>query len=79
MTGVQTCALPIWIRPIETKWPGQPWAPAAAVALPDGLAVLAPAECSDGMSERSYGIAVDIFLQMEGTTRLSGCCRLGLP
>ncbi len=65
--------------PIETKWPGQPWSPAAAVALPDGLAVLAPAECSDGMSERSYGIAVDIFLQMEGTTRLSGCCRLGLP
>jgi uncharacterized membrane protein len=67
------------VAPIEVMWPGIPWSPAAAVALPDGLAVLAPADCSDGMSDRSYGIAVDIFLQLEGAVRLSGCCRLGQP
>jgi uncharacterized membrane protein len=63
-------------------WPGAPYAPAAAVGLPEGLAVLQPLECSDGMSERSYGIAVDIFLRGQGNaerTRLSGCCRLSPP
>jgi uncharacterized membrane protein len=64
-------------------WPGRPWAPSAAVTLPEGLAVLSPAECSDGMSERSYGIAADLFLGGSGfgsgQTRLSGCCLLRLP
>jgi uncharacterized membrane protein len=64
--------------PITTVWAGRPWSPAAAVAIPDGLAVLTPAECYDGMSDRSYGIAVDLFLQPGSATRLSGCCRLGL-
>jgi uncharacterized membrane protein len=57
-------------------WPGMPWAPAAAVALPDGLAVLYPLACSDGMSDRSYAISVDLFLQGSERTRLSGCCRM---
>ena len=26
------------------------------------MAVLPPAECSDGMSDRSFGIAIDLFL-----------------
>jgi uncharacterized membrane protein len=67
------------VAAIDQKWPGTPWAPAAAVGLPEGLAVLTPADCSDGMSEQSYGIAVDIFLQQGGAARLSGCCQLGLP
>jgi uncharacterized membrane protein len=59
-------------------WPGTPWARAAALSLSDGLAVLQPAECSDGMSDRTYGISVDIFLQGGDQTRYSGCCLLGL-
>ena len=60
-------------------WPGAMWAPAAAVSLPDGMAVLYPAECSDGMSDRSYGIAADLFLTGPDRPRLSGCCLLDLP
>jgi uncharacterized membrane protein len=60
-------------------WPGAPWAPSAAVSLPDGMAVFSPAECSDGMSERSYGIAADLFLTGPDRQRLSGCCLLDLP
>jgi uncharacterized membrane protein len=67
------------ISPIGRSWPGLPWTQVAAVELPDGLAVLMPADCSDGMSEQSYGIAVDIFLHLDGAPRLSGCCRLGPP
>jgi uncharacterized membrane protein len=65
--------------PISTRWPGLPWSPAAAVALPDGIAVLTPAECSDGMSDQSYGIAADLFLTGPDRSRLSGCCRLTQP
>lgn len=65
--------------PISTSWPGLPWSQVAAVALPHGIAVLSPAECSDGMSDQSYGIAADLFLNRPDRTRLSGCCRLGLP
>jgi uncharacterized membrane protein len=64
--------------PIGQTWPGQIWAPAAALSLPDGVAVLSPALCSDGMSDRSYGIAIDLFLQGGDRQRLSGCCQLGL-
>lgn len=63
--------------PIGAIWPALPWSQTAALALPGGLAVLAPAECSDGMSDRSYGIAADIFLTGSDRGRLSGCCRLG--
>jgi uncharacterized membrane protein len=66
------------VSKITDSWPGQIWAPAAAVALPGGLAVMYPAACSDGMSERSYGIAIDFFLNAvdagTGQRRLSGCC-----
>lgn len=50
------------VVPIKETWPDKVWAPATSVAMPDGLAVLRPACCSDLMSERSYGIALDIFL-----------------
>lgn len=67
------------IAPITASWPALPWSQSAAIALPDGLAVLAPAECSDGMSDRAYGIAADLFLTGPERTRLSGCCRLDPP
>lgn len=67
-------------KPIIGLWPAQPWARSAAVGLTDGLAVLTGAECSDGMSDRSYGIAVDIFRTLSGREiRLAGCCSLGRP
>lgn len=64
------------IDQLDEVWPGQPWSPSAAVALPDGLAVLHPALCSDGMSDRSFGITLDIFLRDADQRRLSGCCTL---
>lgn len=67
-------------EPVTGLWPAEPWARSAAVGLPEGLAVLTGAECSDGMSDRSYGIAVDLFRSGPGgETRLSGCCLLALP
>ena len=67
------------VAPLATVWPGLPWAPSAAVGLEEGLAVMQPQECSDGMSDRRYGIAVDIFRSGPGgAERLSGCCSLGL-
>ena len=65
--------------PITANWPGLPWSSVAAVTLPDGIAVLSPAECSDGMSDQSYGIAADLFLERPDRMRLSGCCHLALP
>lgn len=65
--------------PIGTSWPGLPWSQAAAIALPDGIVVLTPAACSDGMSDLSYGIAADLFLTRGDRPRLSGCCRLTTP
>jgi len=62
---------------IATLWPGAGWSPSAAFALPDGIAVLRPTACGDGMSDRSFGIAVDLF--RDGGNRLSGCCALALP
>lgn len=67
-------------QPMTGLWPAQPWAQSAAVGLADGMAVLTGAECSDGMSDRSYGIAVDIFRTgPAGGDRLSGCCLLDQP
>lgn len=66
--------------PITTTWPGLPWAEAAAVELSEGVLVLTPAECSDGMSDRHFGIATDLFATETGKGgRLSGCCRLVGP
>ncbi len=64
--------------PMGQTWPGALWAPTAAIDLPDGTAVLRPADCSDGMSDQSYGIAIDFFLRTGDQQRLSGCCTLAL-
>lgn len=61
---------------IEDLWPAQPWARSAAISLPVGLAVLRGEECSDGMSDQRFGIAVDLFLRDAGGLRLVGCCSL---
>lgn len=67
-----------WQGPIGRTWPGAPWSLSAALDLPDGLAVLQPAICSDGMSDWTFGIAIDVFLRNGDRQRLSGCCTLTL-
>ena len=64
---------------IGQGWPGTVWTPTAALALPEGMAVLRPADCSDGMSDRRFGIAIDVFQGQGGGQRLSGCCALANP
>lgn len=63
------------------RWPGDARSGSAAVAVPDGFAVMSGGYCSDGMSDRAFGIRVDLFLTGEASTgeasrRLSGCCTL---
>lgn len=66
------------IDPLGQVWTGAPWSPTVAVDLPDGTAMLRPADCSDGMSDLGYGIAIDLFLRTGNAQRLSGCCSLAL-
>jgi len=41
------------------------------------LATLRPLQCSDDMSDRTYGWTVDVFIQSpDGQRLLKGCCRL---
>ncbi|MGL4236146.1 COG3650 family protein [Tabrizicola sp.] len=62
---------------IGRTWPGEPWATTAALALPQGFAVVRPAACSDSMTDRPYGLAIDIFQNDGVHDRLAGCCVLG--
>lgn len=62
--------------PLSERWRGESWNPSAAVAFDQGLAVVRRETCSDGMSERSYGLQIDIFLNGSDGQRLSGCCML---
>ena len=42
-----------------------------------GFASLHATQCSDGMSDRAFGISIDLFvLHAEGATGYSGCCSL---
>lgn len=68
-----------WQDRISQTWPGSDFAPSAAIAIPDGMAVMQPAACSDGMSDRAYGIAIDLFLTGPSASRLAGCCSLAVP
>ena len=61
---------------IDDLWSGNAWTASAAVSLPVGLAVLRRQDCSDGMSDQQFGIAVDVFLQDSDGLRLVGCCGL---
>lgn len=81
--GTTTYQTPEMPKPLTSamtgRWPAASWDRTAAVGLADGLAVMTGAECSDGMSDRAYGIAVDLFrMGPDGGSRLRGCCLLGL-
>ena len=48
-------------------------------SLPTMYVSLRSEACSDGMSDRSYGLGVDILHWRDGFQSLSGCCTLGAP
>ena len=64
---------------ILATWPATPQATLAALLVPEGLTVLQTAGCGDGMSDRAYGIAIDVFLTGTNGRRLTGCCGLTRP
>jgi uncharacterized membrane protein len=67
---------------IVNFWPGEDFRPVAGLRLlqRDGIAVIRAAACSDGMSDRDFGLAIDLFLgPVEGAgvgPALQGCCTL---
>jgi uncharacterized membrane protein len=67
----------------QSVWPGSDWMRTAGVTLSGGDAtatlVLTGGACSDGMSDRTYGIAATLLLSggpIGGDTPLTGCCTL---
>lgn len=61
---------------LTTLWPGGDLRPGAAFALPDGFATLTGEQCSDGMSDRVFGIAISLYRMGEAPSVLQGCCTL---
>lgn len=64
-------------------WTGEDWHPVAgmtfAKADATGMAVIRAEACSDGMSDRAFGLAIDLFLTRDkaGDSRtLQGCCSI---
>lgn len=61
---------------LTTLWPGEDWRQEAAFALPDGFATLTGGQCSDGMSDRVFGIAIKLYRMGDAPAVLQGCCSL---
>lgn len=61
---------------VTQLWPAPMWSPLSAIGLQGGTAVVRAEECSDGMSDFTYGIALDLFLTEGEARRYSGCCSL---
>lgn len=59
---------------LDTGWFRDP----RRAVVGDGItAVVTPAQCSDGMSDRAYGLEATVILGSGGAAQmLSGCCRL---
>jgi len=57
-------------------WPGQPHRPVVAAGFDEGFATLRPAACSDGMSDRRFGLAIDLFLTATPSVAYAGCCSI---
>jgi uncharacterized membrane protein len=66
---------------IGTTWShSTPWATTVGVRFDDqnAMAVMRSEACSDGMSERAYGISIDLFVTDSdaGNITWSGCCSI---
>jgi uncharacterized membrane protein len=61
---------------VTQLWPAPMWSPLSAIGLEGGTAVIRAEECSDGMSDFTFGIALDLFLTGGEARRYSGCCSL---
>ena len=68
---------------IRTLWPNTPSHSAAALVFDgagfDGFAALRGESCSDGMSDKQYGIGVSLFLRdaaAAASPAMHGCCTL---
>ena len=68
---------------LVSVWTGDSWHPVAGMTFAtqdaSGMAVVRADACSDGMSDRSYGLSVDFFLTQGGgqdSRALRGCCTL---
>jgi uncharacterized membrane protein len=61
---------------VSARWPGSAATQSAAVALPEGFAVITGGECSDGMSDRAFGLRAELFLTGDAPQRQSGCCTI---
>ena len=70
---------PEQVMPVTATFPALPWSAVAGLGLAEGTAVLRPQECSDGMSDRTFGLAVDLFLTGPAPQHLAGCCTLTPP
>lgn len=70
-------------QPLTALWPGDEWRKTAAVQIgtgaQSGFATFRAEACSDGMSDRAFGIRADVFLPANPATSavaLQGCCSL---
>lgn len=61
---------------IRRSWPGSGLPLPVAVDLDLGILVMTPQACSDGMSDRAYGIAAALFPHAPDQPALHGCCSI---
>ena len=68
---------------ITTQWRGDVWRQVAAIQFAggadQGFATIRAEACSDGMSDRDFGLRTDVFLQGTPSSparALRGCCSL---
>jgi uncharacterized membrane protein len=67
--------LPVAATAGTAGFPGPPLGIALGEAGDGGFAVIRPEVCSDGMSDRAFGLAIDLFRRVEdGLRGYSGCC-----
>ncbi len=64
------------VMAVENIWGAVPMSDLVALGLDSGTAVMRPRQCSDGMSDFTYGIALDLFLTGQDGSAFYGCCSL---
>jgi uncharacterized membrane protein len=65
--------------PIKQVWPATERSDLVALTNGATMAVMRPQLCSDGMSDRSYGIAFNLIYTDDAGGSISGCCSLLAP